>query len=30
VALRRLTRKLGQEGVELRFCYQARPCGYAI
>ena len=29
-ALRRLARKLGQEGVELRFCYAAGPCGYGI
>jgi transposase len=29
-ALRRLARKLGQEGVELRFCYEAGPCGYGI
>jgi transposase len=27
-ALRRLVGKLGQEGVELRFCYEAGPCGY--
>ena len=27
-ALQRLARKLGQEGVELRFCYEAGPCGY--
>jgi hypothetical protein len=30
VALRRLAGKLGQEGVELRFCYEAGPCGYGI
>jgi transposase len=29
-ALQRLARKLGQEGVELRFCYEAGPCGYGI
>jgi transposase len=29
-ALRRLACKLGQEGVELRFCYEAGPCGYGI
>jgi transposase len=29
-ALRRLAHKLGQEGVELRFCYEAGPCGYGI
>jgi transposase len=29
-ALRRLARKLGQEGGELRFCYEAGPCGYGI
>src|SRR5262245_39701486 len=29
-ALRRLAGKLGQEGVELRFCYEAGPCGYGI
>ena len=28
--LRRLARKLGQEGVELRFCYEGGPCGYGI
>ena len=28
--LDRLVRKLGQEGVELRFCYEAGPCGYGI
>ena len=27
-ALQRLAGKLGQEGVELRFCYEAGPCGY--
>ena len=26
-ALQRLAGKLGQEGVELRFCYEAGPCG---
>src|SRR5215469_9080485 len=30
VALERLVGKLGQEGVELRFCYEAGPCGYGI
>src|ERR1700745_2374711 len=29
-ALRRLAHKLGQEGVALRFCYEAGPCGYGI
>jgi transposase len=29
-ALDRLARKLGREGVELRFCYEAGPCGYGI
>jgi transposase len=29
-ALDRLTRKLGQDGVRLRFCYEAGPCGYGI
>src|SRR5215467_5795537 len=29
-ALQRLVRKLGQEGVELQFCYEAGPCGYGI
>ena len=29
-ALRRLAGKLGQQGVELRFCYEAGPCGYGI
>jgi transposase len=29
-ALQRLVRKLGHEGVELRFCYEAGPCGYGI
>ena len=29
-ALQRLVRKLGREGVELRFCYEAGPCGYGI
>jgi len=29
-ALRRLACKLGQQGVELRFCYEAGPCGYGI
>ena len=28
--LQRLVRKLGQEGVRLRFCYEAGPCGYGI
>ena len=27
-ALDRLMRKLGGEGVGLRFCYEAGPCGY--
>jgi transposase len=29
-ALRRLVCKLGHEGVALRFCYEAGPCGYGI
>jgi transposase len=29
-ALDRLIRKLGREGVRLRFCYEAGPCGYGI
>src|SRR5215831_19074575 len=29
-ALQRLVRKVGKEGVELRFCYEAGPCGYGI
>src|SRR5689334_22807902 len=29
-ALQRLVRKLSQQGVELRFCYEAGPCGYSI
>jgi transposase len=29
-ALRRLVGKFGQEGVALRFCYEAGPCGYRI
>jgi transposase len=29
-ALRRLARKLSREGVRLRFCYEAGPCGYGI
>ena len=29
-ALDRLVRKLGQEGVKLRLCYEAGPCGYGI
>src|SRR5271167_910739 len=29
-ALDRLVRKLGGEGVTLRFCYEAGPCGYGI
>jgi transposase len=29
-ALRRLAGKLGREGVALRFCYEAGPCGYGI
>jgi transposase len=28
--LYRLMRKLGGEGVGLRFCYEAGPCGYGI
>jgi transposase len=28
--LGRLVRKLGREGVTLRFCYEAGPCGYGI
>ena len=29
-ALDRLLRKLGGDGVTLRFCYEAGPCGYGI
>jgi transposase len=29
-ALDRLARKLRREGVEVRFCYEAGPCGYGI
>jgi transposase len=29
-ALPRLVRKLGHQGVALRFCYEAGPCGYGI
>ena len=29
-ALDRLTRKLGTDGVKLRFCCEAGPCGYGI
>jgi hypothetical protein len=29
-ALDRLVRKLGHDGVKLRFCYEAGPCGYGI
>ena len=29
-ALDRLMRKLGGDGVRLRFCYEAGPCGYGI
>jgi transposase len=29
-ALQRLVRKLGHQGVQLRFCYEAGPCGYGI
>jgi transposase len=29
-ALERLLRKLGGEGMTLRFCYEAGPCGYGI
>jgi transposase len=29
-ALDSVMRKLGGEGVGLRFCYEARPCGYGI
>ena len=28
-ALDRLLRKLGREGIKLRFCYEAGPCGMA-
>jgi transposase len=30
VAMERLARKLAAEGNELRFCYEAGPCGYGI
>lgn len=29
-ALDRLACKLGRDGVRLRFCYEAGPCGYGI
>ena len=29
-ALDRLAGKLGRDGVRLRFCYEAGPCGYGI
>ena len=29
-ALDRLLRKLGGDGVSLRFCYEAGPCGYGF
>jgi transposase len=29
-ALQRLVRKLGHQGAAVRFCYEARPCGYGI
>src|SRR6202790_1600948 len=29
-ALERLLRKLGGDGMTLRFCYEAGPCGYGI
>jgi hypothetical protein len=29
-ALDRLAGKLGRDGVKLRFCYEAGPCGYGI
>src|SRR5947209_8260205 len=29
-ALDRLLRKLGGDGMTLRFCYEAGPCGYGI
>jgi transposase len=29
-ALDRLARKLGHDGIRLRFCYEAGPCGYGI
>src|SRR6202162_5604043 len=29
-ALDRLLRKLGSDGMTLRFCYEAGPCGYGI
>jgi transposase len=29
-ALDRLLRKLGGDGITLRFCYEAGPCGYGI
>ena len=28
--MRRLAGKLGQDGAQLRFCYEAGPCGYGI
>ena len=29
-ALDRLLRKLGGDGMTLRFCYEAGPCGYGL
>lgn len=29
-ALKRLVGKIGGEGIDLRFCYEAGPCGYGI
>src|SRR5262249_61771898 len=29
-AVERLARKLSRDGVRLRFCYEAGPCGYGI
>ena len=29
-ALKRLVSKLHDDGIELRFCYEAGPCGYGI
>ena len=29
-ALKRLVSKLHNDGIELRFCYEAGPCGYGI
>jgi hypothetical protein len=30
VALAKLVRKLARNGAQLRFCYEAGPCGYGV